>query len=279
LIALGFVIVYKATDVINFAHGELMLLGAYMVYAFRNEAGVAFVLAVPLALVVMGGVGWGVERTILRRMVGEPVFAVVMITIGLAIVFRQIVTAVWGFGDHTISDPWGASRFELGYLRFNVVSLVTIIAAALVLFLFFGFFRYSKLGVAMRATAFDQEAALAVGIPVSRVYALSWVIAAVVAAIGGVFIAAFPSTLNPTLGFAALRAFPAAILGGLDSPGGAVVGGVTIGLVEVLVQGYQPQYAPWLGNNFHVVAAYLVMIVVLMVRPYGLFGTRQVERV
>lgn len=279
LVALGFVIVFKATDVINFAHGELMLLGAYFVYAFRNEAALPFIIAVPLAIAVMGGVGWGVERTILRRMVGEPVFAVVMITIGLAIILRQVVTAKWGFGDKTISDPWGASRFQIGDVHFNVVSLVTIIVAALVLMLFFAFFRYSKLGVAMRATAFDQEAALAVGIPVSRVYALSWVIASAVAAIGGVFIAAFPSSLNPSLGFAALRAFPAAILGGLDSPGGAVLGGVIIGVVEVLVQGYQPQYAPWLGNNFHVVAAYTLMIVVLMVRPYGLFGTREVERV
>ncbi len=279
LVALGFVIIYRATDVINFAHGELMLLGAYLVYSFHNEVGLTVFLAVPLAMAAMAAVGFLIERVILRRMIGEPVFAVVMITIGLAIITRQIVTAKWGFDDKIIGDPWGADRFALADIRFNVVSLVTILAAGLVLGGFFAFFRYSRYGVAMRAAAFDQEAALAVGIPVRRVYGLSWMIAAAIAAIGGVFIAAFPSSLTPSLGFSALRAFPAAILGGLDSPGGAVLGGIIIGMVEVLTQGYQPEYAPWLGTNFHVIAAYLLMILVLMVRPYGLFGTREVERV
>lgn len=279
LVALGFVIIYKSTEVINFAQGELMLLGAYLVYSFRNEAGLSFLLAVPLAVGGMAAVGWGIERTMLRRMVGKPVFAVVMITIGLAIVFRQAVTGRWGYEDRLIGDPWGASRFDVGELTFNLVALMTILVAGILLFVFFGFFKYTKMGIAMRATAFDPEAALAVGIPVRRVNALSWAIAAGVATVGGIFIAGFPSTLHPGLGFAALRAFPAAILGGLDSPGGAILGGVVIGLIEVLVQGYQPQYAPWLGNNFHIVAAYILMIMVLMVRPYGLFGTPEVERV
>ena len=279
LVALGFVIVYKATDVINFAHGELMLLGAYLVYSFHNEAGMSFFLAVPLAMAAMAAVGWLIERVILRRMVGEPVFAVVMITIGIAIVVRQVVTANWGYGDHTLGDPWGATQVDIGSIRVNMVSIVTIFVAAGVLALFFAFFRYSKYGVAMRAAAFDQEAALAVGIPVRRVHAVSWMIAAAIAATAGVFISSFPSSLNPSLGFTALRAFPAAILGGLDSPGGAVLGGFIIGEVELLTQGYAPTYAPWLGQNFHVVAAYLIMILVLMVRPYGLFGTPEVERV
>jgi branched-chain amino acid transport system permease protein len=279
LVALGFVVVYKATDVINFAHGELMLLGAYLVYSFHNEVGLTFWAAVPAAIAVMAAVGWLVERTVLRRMVGQPVFAVVMITIGLAIVLHQVVTARWGFEDRILGDPWGASQIRLGEIRVTTVSVVTILAAAAVLAIFFVFLRASQYGVAMRAAAFDQEAALAVGIPVRRVHALSWMIAAGVATVGGIFIAAFPSSLNPALGFAALRAFPAAILGGLDSPAGAVLGGFVIGEVEVLMQGYQGDVAPWLGSNFHVVAAYLVMIVVLMVRPYGLFGTREVERV
>jgi branched-chain amino acid transport system permease protein len=279
LVALGFVIIYKATEVINFAHGELMLLGAYLVYAFHNEVDLNYYLAVPLAIVAMAIVGWIIERVILRRMVGKPVFAVVMITIGLSIVLHQIVTARWGFSDRQMGDPWIAKTVDVGNIRITTGSVVTIVVAAAVLMLFFAFFRYSKYGVAMRATAFDQEAALAVGIPVRRVYALSWMIAAGIAALGGTFIASFPSSLNPNLGFAALRAFPAAILGGLDSPGGAVLGGFIIGEVEVLTQAYQPDVAPWLGNNFHVVAAYVIMILVLMVRPYGLFGTPQVERV
>jgi len=279
LVALGFVVIYKATEVINFAHGELLLLGAYLVYAFRVEAGLPFFVALPAAMALMAAVGWGIERTLLRRMVGRPTFAVVMITIGLAIILRQLVTAVAGYEDKAIGDPWGASRVSLGDAQVNVVSLVTVAAVAAIVAAFFAFFRATKAGVAMRAAAFDQEAALAVGIPVRAVYAWSWMIAAATATVGGVFLAAFPATLNPALGFVAFRAFPAAIVGGLDSPGGAVVGGLLIGVTEVLVQGYQPQIAPWLGNNVHVVAAYVLMILVLMVRPYGLFGTREVERV
>jgi branched-chain amino acid transport system permease protein len=278
LIALGFVIVYKATEVINFAQGELVLLGAYVVYSF-NQTALPFAASVVLAVLVMAGVGWGIERTILRRMVGKPTFAVVMITIGLAIVIRQVVAAVWGFDDRLLGEPWATSRLHVGDLGVNVTSLVTIGAAGGLLLLFFIFFRFTRAGIGMRATALDQEAALAVGIPVRSVFAQAWMIAGATAAIAGVLLVAFPATLHPGVGFTALRAFPAAIVGGLDSPGGAVLGGVLVGLVEVLVQGYQPQIAPWLGTNLHVAAAYLLMIVVLMVRPYGLFGTREVERV
>jgi branched-chain amino acid transport system permease protein len=278
LIALGFVIVYKATQVINFAQGELVLLGAYLVYAF-NQTALPFAASVALAVAVMAGLGWAIERTVLRRMVGKPVFAVVMITIGLAIVIRQIVAAVWGFDDLLLGEPWAAARVQVGELGVNVTSLVTIAAAGLLLVLFLIFFRFTRAGIGMRATAIDQEAALAVGIPVRGVFAQAWMIAGAIAAIAGVLLVAFPATLHPAVGFTALRAFPAAIVGGLDSTGGAVVGGILVGLVEVLVQGYQPQIAPWLGNNFHVAAAYLLMIVVLVVRPYGLFGTRVVERV
>ena len=278
LIALGFVVVYKATKVINLAQGELVLLGAYLVYAF-NQTALPFAVSVALAVLVMGAVGWGIERTILRRMVGKPAFAVVMITIGLGIVIRQIVAAVWGFEDRLLGEPWATSRIGIGDLGVNVTSIVTIGAAGLLLLLFFVFFRFTSAGIGMRATALDQEAALAVGIPVHGVFAQAWMIAGATAAIAGVFLVAFPATLQPAIGFTALRAFPAAIVGGLDSAGGAVLGGVLVGLVEVLVQGYQPQVAPWLGNNFHVAAAYLLMIGVLVVRPYGLFGTREVERV
>lgn len=279
LTALGFVVVYRATGVINFAHGELLLLGAYLVYAFRNQVGLPFVAAVPLAMASMAVVGWAIERGVLRRMVGRPTFAVVMITIGLAIVFRQAATAVWGFDDLLLGDPWGASRVTLGGLQLSAVSVASLAASAALFVAFLLFFRSSKAGIAMRATAMDQEAALAVGIPVRSVYAWSWMIAGATATVAGVFLSAFPATLHPALGSVAFRAFPAAILGGLDSPGGAILGGLIVGVTELLVQAYQPQLAPWLGDNFHVAAAYLVMIGVLIARPYGLFGTREVERV
>ncbi len=279
LVALGFVIIYKATGVINFAQGELMLLGAYLVWALQAQGGIGFFVAVPLAMLAMGGVGWGIERAILRRMVGRPVFAIVMVTIALSIIVHQIVTGIWGFDAKIMGDPWGASQIVVGGVRFGVAKLMTILAAGIMLLTFFAFFKYSRMGMAMRATAFDPEAALAVGIPATRVYAWSWAIAAAIGTVGGVFLATAPQTLHPELSFTALRAFPAVILGGLDSPGGAIVGGLTIGVAELLVQGYQPQFAPWLGTNVHIIAAYGLMIIVLMVRPYGLFGTPEVERV
>lgn len=279
LTALGFVVVYKATAVINFAHGELLLLGAYLVYALHVQAGLPFVAAVPVAMACMAGAGWGIERGVLRRMVGRPTFAVVMITIGLGIVLRQTATAVWGFDDLLLGDPWGASQVAVGEVRVSAASLASLAAGGLLFSAFFVFFRSSKAGIAMRATAIDQEAALAVGIPVRAVYAWSWMIAGATATVAGVFLASFPATLHPALGFVAFRAFPAAIVGGLDSPGGALVGGLLVGVTELLVQGYQPRLAPWLGDNFHVAASYLLMIVVLVARPYGLFGTREVERV
>ncbi|HET9011521.1 MAG TPA: branched-chain amino acid ABC transporter permease, partial [Gemmatimonadaceae bacterium] len=144
---------------------------------------------------------------------------------------------------------------------------------------FFVFFRYAGLGLAMRATAIDQEAAMARGISVRRVFAASWAISAGVAALAGITLAAGPARLNPGIGYIALAAFPAMILGGLDSPAGAVLGGMIIGITQVLTQGYQPEYAAWLGNNFHAVMPYLVMVLILMVRPYGLFGTKEVTRV
>ncbi len=193
LVALGFVVIYKATAVINFAHGELMLLGAYLVYALRVGAGLPFVVALPVAMALMAVVGFGIERAILRRMVGRPIFSVVMITIGLAIILRQVVTAAFGFDDRIIGDPWGSSQFSLGDVSLNVVSVATMATSAILFVLFFAFFRGSRAGVAMRATALDQEAALAVGIPVRQVYAWSWMIAGATATVAGVFLAAFPS--------------------------------------------------------------------------------------
>jgi branched-chain amino acid transport system permease protein len=156
------------------------------------------------------------------------------------------------------------------------VRIWAVIVTAGLLVAFFAFDRFSRYGLAMRAAAADQEAAAAVGVPVRRVFTLTWAIAGGLAAVGGLFLAGFPNNPNPTLGDVALRAFPAIILGGLGSPAGAVVGGIVIGVVEVLTSGYAPA---WLGANFSDIAPYVVMIAVLLVRPYGLFGTRPVERV
>jgi branched-chain amino acid transport system permease protein len=214
----------------------------------------------------------------LRRVIGRPVFAVIMITVGLLFLLEQLVTAVWGHQSLSLGDPWGVQTVAIGGLVVSHRDLWTIGLAAAVLAGFFALFRFSGLGLAMRATALDQEGAMARGIDVRKVFAASWAIAAAVAAIAGITVASGPAALNPGISFIALAAFPAMILGGLDSPLGAVLGGLIIGVTQTLTSGYQPDYAAWLGQNFHVVMPYAVMILILMVRPFGLFGTREVQR-
>jgi branched-chain amino acid transport system permease protein len=279
LVALGFVIIYRATGVINFAQGGLVAIGAYLTYAFANGAALPFALAVVLAVACSGLLGAGVERVVLRHMVGEPVFAVIMVTIGLLFIMEQAVTAIWGFDALNLADPWGVDTVKALGITMGVRDLWTLVIAAVIVAGFFAFFRYSKLGVAMRATALDAEAALAQGISARRVYAVSWAISAGLAALAGVTLASGAAALTPTVGAIALVAFPAMIVGGLDSPVGAVLGGIIIGLTQALTAGYQQDVAPWLGDNFAAVMPYVVMILILLVRPYGLFGTREVRRI
>jgi branched-chain amino acid transport system permease protein len=276
LVALGFTVVYRASKVINFAQGSLLLVGAYLVSVLATGLNLPFVVAVIVAIALLAAGGALFQMTVLARMLGQPVFALVMITIGLSIVIDSAIPAIFGGNARILGDPWGASAVNVGGVTFNWVRIWTVVCTVLILALYFAFDRFSRYGLAMRATAADEEAALAVGVPVRRVYALTWAIAGGVAAVGGVFLAGFPSSVNPALGGVALRAFPAVILGGLDSPPGAVVGGITIGMVEVLSSGYAPG---WLGSNFAAVAPYVVMILVLLSRPYGLFGTQPVERI
>jgi branched-chain amino acid transport system permease protein len=276
LVALGFTVIYRASKVINFAQGSLLLVGAYLVSVLATGLNLSFVLAVLAAIVLLAAGGVLFQTAVLRRVLGQPVFTLVMITIGLSIVIDAAVPALFGDSPRVLGDPWGASAVHLGGVTLNWIRIWAVVCTGVILVLFFAFDRFSRYGLAMRATAADEEAALAVGVPVARVYAFTWAIAGGVAAVGGVFLAGFPSSPNPALGDVALRAFPAIILGGLDSPLGAVVGGIAIGIVEVLTSGYAPG---WLGANFSDVAPYIVMILVLLVRPYGLFGTRPVERV
>jgi branched-chain amino acid transport system permease protein len=279
LVALGFVVIYKSTGVINFAQGGLLALGAYLGYTFSNNLALAFAVAVVLACLAAAVVGASVERLVLRRMVGQPPFAVIMITIGLLFVIEPLITAIWGFDNLPVDNPWNIRTVEVGGLVLGVRDLWTIGLTAAVVAAFFLFFRYTSFGLAMRATAFDPEAALAQGISARRVYAVSWAIAAALAALAGITLAAGPGGLSPSIGFIALAAFPAMILGGLDSPAGAVLGGLIIGLAEALTRGYQDQLFSWAGSNVSVIVPYLLMIVILLIRPYGLLGTKEVRRI
>ncbi|MFC4005380.1 branched-chain amino acid ABC transporter permease [Prauserella oleivorans] len=279
LVALGFVVIFKSTGVINFAQGGLLMLGAYLGYTFSNNLAVAFAVAVVLCCASAALVGAMFERIVLRRMVGQPPFAVIMITIGLLFILEPAVTAIWGFDHKQVSNPWNIRTVEAGGIVFGVRDLWTIGLTAAVVAAFFVFFRYSSLGLAMRVTAFDPEAALAQGISARRVYATSWAIAAALAALAGILMAAGPGGLTPSIGGIALAAFPAMILGGMDSPAGAVLGGLLIGLAEALTRGYQDQLFPWAGDNVSVIVPYVLMIVILLIRPYGLLGTKEVRRV
>jgi branched-chain amino acid transport system permease protein len=279
LVALGFVIIFKATGVINFAQGGLVMLGAYLTYQFGTGWGLPFWAAVLAAMASVAALGVLVERLILRRMVGRPSFALIMITVGLLFVIQEVVVAVWGPDNLDLGDPWGIDVVNFGDVIIPVRDLWTFGLAAVAVAAFFAFFRFSTLGLAMRATAVDQEAALAQGISAKRVFAASWAIAGATAALAGVTISAGPASLGTTVQFVALLAFPAIILGGLDSPGGAVIGGLVIGLTQSYTAGYQPDYLPFLGGSFQSVMPYVVMLIVLLVRPNGLFGTAEVKRI
>ncbi len=282
LVGLGFVVIYRATGVINFAQAGMVVLGAFLVYNATSTWNLPFWLAVIVSMGIGALIGIVLERFILRRMIGQPVYAVILVTVGLLLLVEPIVTTIWRNPGTNIENPWGLSKLTVGDVQLLQVDIATIALAAIVLGAFFLFFRYTKYGVAMRATAIDQEAALAQGIEVRRIVALSWAIAGAVAVIAGTMlgVGAGPGVgLGVGIGIISLKALPAVVLGGLDSPLGAVVGGLVIGIAELLTAGYQAEVLPFLPRGFAAVMPWVVMLVVLLVRPFGLFGTRDVRRV
>ncbi len=280
LIALGFTIIFKASGVINFAQGQFLLVGAYVVSIAMFTWHLPFVPALLIGMVATAIIGVAFERFALRRMIGRPPFTIIMVTIGLSVILLTVVTVALGATLPRSPAPFGfAEGTSSGGISFGSNSLAAMGITILICALLYLFFRYTRYGLAMRATAVDQEAALAIGVNISRVYALAWAIAVAIATIGGVFLAANNPLFDVSLGNTALVAFPAIILGGLDSIVGAVVGGLSIGVIYELSQGYAGNLPNQLGTGFYVIVPYLVMIIVLLVRPYGLFGTRKVERV
>lgn len=279
LLGLGFVIIFKSTQVVNFAQPSLMILGAYFTSYFARVMGWPFWSAVLLAMAVTALVGAATERVALRPMVGEPVFSAAMVTVGVLIVLQVVANDLIGVQIRQVGDPWGLASTRVGGVRLFHVDIAKIVGLALVVAIITLFFKRSKLGLAMRATAFDQETALAQGVNVGRVFSLSWAISGGLAAIAGMFVGTGGVGIDTTTALVALKALPAIILGGLDSIPGAVIGGLAIGVAESLTKTYQPDVAPWLGANFDQVVPYVVMLLVLLVRPYGVFGTPEIERV
>ncbi|MEQ4304600.1 branched-chain amino acid ABC transporter permease [Plantactinospora sp. B6F1] len=277
LLALGFVIIYKATRVISFAQPAFMLAGAVLVTYLAGPVG--FWAAVPVAAVLTAGLALGVERVAVRPMVGRPAFVVAIITLGVDVAVRVVVNGFIGLDVRHVGDPWGLRTVTIPGTGIDLQQrhLAALLATAVLIVGLFAFFRYTRMGLAMRAAAYDQEAALAQGVSVGGVFALSWGLAGGLAAVAGTFAAAGAS-VDAALWLIALTALPVIILGGLDSLPGAVVGGLAVGTIQELTASYQ-QHAPWLGGNVSVISPYVLMLLVLLVRPYGLFGTREVERV
>jgi branched-chain amino acid transport system permease protein len=276
MLAVSFVIIYKSSKVISFAQPALMLAGATLVSYLAGPVG--FYLAVPLAALAMAAVGLGVERLTIRPMIGRPVFVIAIITLGLDIAIRVVVNVFIGRDVRQVGDPWGLSTVDLLGITVQERYIAMVLVLVVVVAALFAFFRYSRWGLGMRAASLDQETALVQGVSVGAVMAMSWAMAGGLAAVAGAFVGT-GGGVDQSTWIIALKALPAIIIGGLDSIEGAVVGGLAVGVVESFVAAYQGEYAPWLGQNFSLVSPYVLLMLVLLVKPYGLFGTREVERV
>jgi branched-chain amino acid transport system permease protein len=291
ILALGFVIIFKATQVVNFAHGAIAAFGAYLVVYLATVVNVPgrwieeapavlqWSLSALVAVIATALIGIVVERVTIRPMIGEPLFAVAMITLGLDLIVRTITTDYLGNQLRGIGDPWGAGVVEAGVLRVSQTQIVMILVTGVAMAALAWFFR-TRIGVAMRATAFDQEAAMAQGISVGKVFATAWAIGAGLAAIGGIFSSMSPRAagVTPFTAFVAFRAFPAVVIGGLDSIPGAIVGGMLVGSAEVFAGSYLSSVT-FLGSGFSGIVPWLFMMLVLIIKPYGIFGTEEVRRV
>ncbi len=275
LIALGFVLIYKATDAINFAQGEFVMFAGFIAAGAAELAGAPFWVSALLSVAGMVALGFGIERVVLRPLIGRPIIAVVMATIGLAAVLRGGAVLAFGAGTRAIEMPVSDSPLYLGPVALSQVQLVGATVSIVFLATFSWFFLRSRVGIAMRAVADSQQVAMAMGINVQRYFALAWAMAGVVSALGGVVWGAMLGVDNQ-LALVGLKVFPVVILGGLNSIIGAVVGGLIVGIVENLAAGYLD---PYVGGGTKDFAPYILMIVALMLRPEGIFGRRRIERV
>jgi branched-chain amino acid transport system permease protein len=274
LVALGFVLIYKATEVFNFAQGEMMVIGAFITYTLITLWGFPYWAALLITTVSLGLFGMLLERIILRPLIGESIFAIVMLTIGLSIFIRAFVSMVpgWGADTYGFTTPFSDKTVAFGELILSWEHLAIILMTFALILVLFVFFRFSRIGIAMRATSQNQLGAVYMGISVNRVFSLTWTISAALGGIGGILLA--PITfVHMNMGMVmGLKAFPAAVLGGFGSIPGAMVGGLIIGIIESLSGVYLP-------IGWKDVAAWIILILVLILKPEGLFGIQQKKKV
>ncbi len=275
LIALGFVLVYKATDAINFAQGEFVMLAGFVAAGVAALEGMPILAAIIAAIVVMVLFSFALERVVLRPLLGRPIVAVIMATIGLGAILRGLPPLTVGGQTQSLSLPIGDEPFTIGPAVLPPIQVLGVIVSLLFLGAFTWFFLKSRMGVAMRADADNQQVAMAMGINVQRYFALAWAMAGIVSALGGVIWGSMLG-VDTHLALVGLKVFPVVILGGLDSIVGAVIGGLIVGVVESIAAGYLD---PFVGGGTKDFAPYVLMIVMLMFKPYGLFGQRRIERV
>ncbi len=286
LIALGFTLIYKATEVVNFAQGEVMMVGAYINFFFVTQFSTMFgglngwIFLASLFGSIIFAIIFGVilDYIINRPLKDEPVFSIIMATISLAIILRSLTALIAGPISLVPVSPFGDSTVKVGGVVISILDLTIIVCAIILMALFFYFFNKTRWGIAMKATSTDSEAAQLMGIPVKNVYRYVWVFAAIVGVISGVLLAPRMALLDTTMAYLGLKAFPAAILGGFGSIPGAVIGGIVLGIIETISLGTLSFHFSWI-KEINDIIVWIVLIAVLMIKPDGLMGIAKVKRV
>lgn len=276
VVGMCFVLVYKSTQIVNFAQGEFLLIGAWICWALLIYLQLPFIVGFLLTMVFMAVFGILLQMIVLRPMIGEPIISVIMVTIGLSIFFQALMKWIFGVSAQSFPKVFETESIQILGLNIEVAYLMSTVIALIIMVAFYLFFKYSKYGLAMRATAFDQQIAQSLGISVKQVFAMSWGIAATVSATAGVVIA-MVSGVSSSLSMMGIKVFPAVILGGLDSIVGAIVGGLIIGVLENVAEFFDSQYLQ-IGNMYDI-APFYVLLIILWFKPYGLFGTKDIERI
>ena len=271
LVAMGFAVIFKATGLINFAQGEMTMLSAYVAWSVATTFTGNPVIVAAVSLVFAVLLGLAIERIVMRPMLGEPLFSSVLVTVGLAVVLRSVVTLVWDAYPHALDLGVGREIVRIAGFSLRAAQIASIVILLAVTAAVFAFFRWSRYGVAMRAVAADDRTALLMGVPATRIHAIAWAGSSAIAGIAGVLYAMIYD-LSPAMFQVGLKSFPATILGGLDAVVGSGAGGLIVGVVENLAGGY-------FGSGAKDVAGFLLIVIILMVRPFGLFGEREVVRV